>query len=142
MLDQDQVLKYSYKALESNLTDQDIAKQCTSLTAEDIHAIRKTKADISILPYVALLELNKIGKEKAVSEVLNSPLKEKEFAIFKERLSQHFRLFKEQQKSKHESEQSQMDDLIVAEIFDDVKDKFLNNQNELLDYFDYYQEKL
>ena len=138
----DPILKYAYEALESKLTDQDISKQCSSLTAEDIHAIRKTKADVSLLPYVALAELSTIGKEKSKATILNSPIQEKEFAIFRERLAQHFRLFKEQQEAKYQSEQSQMDDLIIAKITDDFKQTLLDDEIELLKYFEWYQKEL
>ena len=136
------ILQQANAALQSNLTDQDISKQCPSLKAEDIHAIRQANTDLSLLPYIALSELSQIGRKKERANVLNSPIKEKEYAIFKERLFQHFRIFNEKQKEKYLSDQSQMDDLIIAKLMKNIQQDLYDDENRLLQYFEIYQNEL
>lgn len=138
----DELIKRAKLVLNSSLTDQEVALKCDSLTPEDIHTIRQSQTNLEVLPYIAIQELGQLGEEERQQTVLLSPLRIKEFELFKERLTQQLQLFTRFQEEKYQSEESQMDDLIIAHLSEQILQDVLDDDQKLLEYFIQYTEEL
>lgn len=138
----DNIVEIAQTVINSSLTDQEVAMKCPSLTPEDIHMIRNSQTDLKLLPYVAVQELYQLGEKAKQQTVLLSPLRIKEFELFKERLATQFHHFNDYQQQKFQSEESQMDDLILADLMKTIQDHVFDDEEELLQYFIQYTEAL
>lgn len=138
----DNIIKIAQTVIDSSLTDQEVAMKCPSLTPEDIHMIRQSQTDLKLLPYVAVQELYQLGEKEKQQTVLLSPLRIKEFELFKERLTNQFNQFNDYQQHKFQSEQSQMDDLILADLMKSIQRNVFEDDEALLQYFIQYTEAL
>lgn len=123
-------------------TDQELANRCSALTPEDIHTIRNTDVDLTLLPFLAIQELSQRYDESITQEILVSPIQEKEFALFKERLQQELDEFFQYQQAKANSEASKMDTLFFMNMAQDLMIRILQDETLLLSYFLQYQQEL
>lgn len=138
----DAMLKSAQAVIESSLMDQEVANKCPSLTPEDIHMIRQSQTDLKLLPYAAIQELSELGEQERQQTVLLSPLRIKEFKLFKERLIRQFDRFTAFQEQQFNSDESHMDDMIVADIMNKIQQDVFANEDQLLKYFIQYTEAL
>ena len=129
------------KVIQLKMTDQDLADLCPSLSAEDIHTIRQTD-NLNILPFAAINELSIVGYEQEKKHHLVSPILQEEFNLFKDRMETALANFYHYQQEKFDSEQSQMDDEIIAQIVKEIYSDIINDEEILLSYFEYYQSKM
>lgn len=133
---------YAKKALTQNETDQELAKQTPSLTAEDIYTMRQSIDNLKIIPFAAIQEISQLGLEFSKKEILSSPLRQKEFDLFKKRLQEAYHKFQAFQEQQFESEESHMDDKIIANIMNTQYQLLMDHEEALLDRFVEYQGQI
>lgn len=124
-----------------NMTDQDLAALCPTLSAEDIHTIRHTE-NIALLPFAAIQELSIVSYEQEKKHQLMSPIRQEEFHLFKERMNEALSQFAVFQQNKYMSDNSQMDDDAIACIVSKMYDEMIHNEEEMLHYFKDYQKQI
>lgn len=128
-------------ALDQRVTDQELAEQCPTLTPEDIHTIRLAD-DLSVLPFAAIVELSQLGEQHEKDVILASPLQSREYELFQERLKEAFLAFQQYQTEHFQSEDSRMDDLIIANLANQMQQDCFQNEELMLQYFTQYQAEL
>lgn len=138
----DHILKSVQSVLDSDKTDKEIADACPSLTEEAVHNMRKDGTELTLLPFAAIMELERLAEKETENTILLSPLRIKEYEIFQKRLHEHFADLNERQKEKMASDDSQMDDELILTIMERIEKAVFNNEEQLLEYFTYYNQNL